>query len=180
MFNIQSEKEMIQRAEAERQRLIYDAKVKQLNVIRAKAIEVIKAKNRSMVKKQLVLDNGYKEALIEMARDYQVSTSVIIRVACEYFHEVLNLADVGSLGNEPRFGEHTDNKQWRAVIWVQKNLSEQIEWDARRAGMSQSRFVRAAITELYNGYTISCMKDASRFEKAVADLIWRDKHSYEN
>lgn len=164
MFNIQCERE------AKRERAM-----KALQ----KAHKVRRSQNRNMVKKQFVLDNGYKDALIEMARDYQVSTSVIIRVACEYFHGVLNLADIGSLGNEPRFGEHTDNKQWRAVIWAQKDLAEQIEWDSRRVGMNQSRFVRAAITVLYNDYLLNSMKDASDFEKTIADLIWKDEHSYE-
>lgn len=179
MFNIQTEKERILREEAELKARQRDEMIKHLDVIRAKSIEVLKAKNRNMVKMQVSLDEGYKDAIIEMARDYQVSTSVIIRVACQYFHGLCDLTDKVTLGSTPRLGELTDHDPWRPVIWVQKDLKDQLEKDSLESGMTYSRFVRAAVTVMYDDYTVASMKDASEFEKTIADLIWEDKHSYE-
>lgn len=144
-----------------------------------KAIKARMMQNRDMVKTQFILDNEYKNCIIEMARDYQVSTSVIIRVACQYFHGLLDLTDKATLKNTP-LGELIDHNTCKMVIWIQKDLKELILKDSLESGVCQSRYVRAAVTEMYNGYLEASIVEASEFERTIADLIWEDKHSYEN
>lgn len=147
---------------------------------KAQIAEANKArKNRNMVKMHFYFDEGYKDAIIEMAKDYRVSTSVIIRVACQYFHGLRNLTDKASLGSTPRLGELTDHNQWRTVIWVQEDLKKQIQVDSIESGMNQSRYVRAAIAVMYGDYNECAPKLATKFEKTIAELIWEDRHGYE-
>lgn len=142
----------------------------------AKAIKVRKSQNRNMKKMNIVLDEGYKNVIIEMAQDYQVSTSVIIRVACMYF---LKRSRHGI--EDIKLGMHTDYDIWSAVIWIQEDLKKHVEKKSLEMGMSQSRFIRVAITMMYNDYLeTSIVGDEISFEKTIADLIWEDEHSYEN